>query len=44
MHAQETIHVEKPTAADYSTGEVQKLLTERSDAKLAVPASRRFVG
>ena len=32
MHAHETIHVEKPTAADCSTEEVQKLLTERCEA------------
>ena len=32
MHAQEMIHAEKPTAADYSTEEVQKLLTERCEA------------
>ena len=32
MHAQETIHVEKPTAADYSTEKVKKLLTEKCEA------------
>ena len=32
MHAQETIQVEKPTAADYSTEEVQKLTAERCEA------------
>ena len=32
MHAQETIHVEKSTAVDCSTEEVQKLLTERCEA------------
>ena len=32
MHAQDTIHVEKPTAVDYSTDEVKKLLTEKCEA------------
>ena len=31
MHAQETIRVEKPTAADYNTEEVKKLLTEKCE-------------
>ena len=32
MHAQGTIHVEKPTAADCSTEEVERLLTEKCEA------------
>ena len=32
MHAQETIHVDKPTVADYNTEEVKKLLTEKCEA------------
>ena len=32
-HAQETIHVEKSLEADYSTEDVQKLLTERCEAR-----------
>ena len=32
MHAQETIHVGKPIAADYSTEEVKRLLTEKCEA------------
>ena len=32
MHAQETIHVENPPAANYNTEEVQKLLTEKCEA------------
>jgi hypothetical protein len=32
LHAQETIQVAKPTAADYETEEVKKLLTEKCEA------------
>ena len=32
MHAQETIHVEKPLEEDYNTEDVQKLLTEKCEA------------
>ena len=32
VHAQETIHVDKPTVADYSIEEVKKLLTEKCEA------------
>ena len=44
MHAQEAIHVGEPTAADYNTEGVKKLLTEKCEACGDCPTTARGLG